>query len=74
MSSEKEEREATLFAMELLMPEQFVKDELKKEFGDIRPHLDDRRRIERLAKVFQVEPQVMAMRLFQLFERWAKAN
>lgn len=54
------DREATAFAMELLMPTEFIRAELAK----MPPlDIDDQRSIEQLAKKFKVSPQVMLLRL-----------
>ncbi len=56
------DQEANYFAMCLLMPEQFVREELKKkEFN-----LMDDKAITELAKRFQVPVTVMTVRLIQL--------
>jgi len=58
-----EEAEANAFAMELLMPEQFVRDELAKLKGfDL---LNDAH-VKTLADKFKVGVPVMAMRLGQI--------
>jgi Zn-dependent peptidase ImmA (M78 family) len=59
-----EEAEANAFAMELLMPEQFVKDYLDKH-GPI--DLMDSKALGKMAKTFGVDLQVMAIRLGQLY-------
>ena len=60
-----EEREANYFAMCLLMPEQFVRDEIAKMDG---LDLVDDRQLEKLAKKFKVSMGMMAMRLEQVFK------
>ena len=58
------EREANLFAMYLLMPEELVKQEVKK-MGKI--DLCDDQAIAKLAKIFQVPVTLMAIRIGQIY-------
>ena len=64
--TEKMEDEATQFAMELLMPVDFVRAEVAKmkgrDIGNDEP-------IRELAKKFQVPMSIMAIRIGQLRER-----
>lgn len=61
--SETEEAEANYFAMCLLMPEQFVRDEIKK-IGKI--DAVDGTGIEKLARKFRVSVPLMTLRIGQL--------
>lgn len=63
--SDAEEREANYFAMCLLMPEQFVRDEVKK-MGGI--DITDDIALNKLARKFGVSDGMMAMRLEQIFK------
>ena len=63
--SDAKEREANYFAMCLLMPEQFVRDEVKKMGG---LDLVDDLKLNKLARKFQVSDGMMAMRLEQVFQ------
>jgi len=56
-----EEREANIFAMELLMPEHLVRQEIRLPLD-----LERDPEIKRLAKLFQVSVQVMTIRLTKL--------
>lgn len=56
------DQEATAFAMELLMPEEFLRRDLVREKIDI---CDDRA-IEKLAQRYKVPKSVMAIRIGQL--------
>jgi Zn-dependent peptidase ImmA (M78 family) len=58
-----EEREANYFAMCLLMPEHFVRDEVAK-MGGI--DLTDDKPLQKLAAKFRVSVGMMAIRLGQL--------
>jgi Zn-dependent peptidase ImmA (M78 family) len=57
------EAEANAFAMELLLPEKFVRAELVKVGG---VDLFDREAVAKLARKFGVDPAVLAFRLGQL--------
>ena len=59
-----EEREANYFAMCLLMPEKFVREEIAKMGGSI--DLADDKQIRILANKFQVSIAMMTVRLGQL--------
>lgn len=63
MTNDQADREATAFAMELLMPEQFIRAELSKSKSF---DLMDTRALKKLADKFRVEPQIMAIRIGQL--------
>lgn len=63
MNNPDEEREANLFAMELLMPEQFVRDEVAKLKAK-----DFQAFIPVLANKFKVDPAIMAIRVAQLLK------
>ena len=58
--------EATMFAMALLMPEEFVRKAVS-EMGGI--DLDDEKAVRSLAHLFQVSTQMMTVRLAELRER-----
>ena len=58
---EEQEVEANIFAMELLMPEEMVRREIKGPLD-----VETEPEIKRLAKLFQVSQQVMTIRLTQL--------
>lgn len=58
-----EDIEANYFAMCLLMPERFVRDEIRK-IGGI--DIADDRAIRKLARIFAVPETAMAIRLGQL--------
>ena len=60
-----EEAEANAFAMELLMPEQFVRQEVRK-FKSF--DLCNSKHVAELAKKFQVPESIMAMRIGQLLK------
>lgn len=60
-----EEREANYFAMCLLVPEEFLRTEVKK-MGGI--DLCDDYALEKLAKKFKVSRTVMAVRIEQVFK------
>lgn len=60
------EQEANLFAMELLMPERFVRDEVNK-LGGI--DLADDEAMKGIAKKFRVNITLMAVRIGQLYPR-----
>jgi Zn-dependent peptidase ImmA (M78 family) len=60
---EAREIEANAFAMELLMPEQFVRDEVRK-MGGI--DICDDAAIAKLAKIFRVPMAAMAVRLGEI--------
>jgi len=66
MNDPQMEREANLFAMELLMPESLLRADIKK-MGGIDLH--DSNGIRNLAKQYKVDAGVMAARLGQLLER-----
>ena len=66
-SKEDMESEANRFAIELIMPEEFVLREIK---GGI--NLFDENAIQALARKFKVTPYMMAARIGELMER--KAN
>lgn len=60
-----EDAEANAFAMALLMPEKFVRDEVRKmKYFDI---CNDKH-IESLARKFKVPVSIMAMRIGQLLK------
>lgn len=61
--SDLEEREANQFAMELLMPSEWVRREIRK-LGGI--DLCDDKKIQKLAKMFGVPQTIMAIRLGQI--------
>jgi Zn-dependent peptidase ImmA (M78 family) len=62
--AETEDAEANLFAMELLMPEQFVRKEVSKIKGfDI---LEDNH-MKQLANKFKVPTSIMAIRFGQIY-------
>jgi hypothetical protein len=65
--AEQQEREANLFAMCLLMPEDFVWKEIKRMGGNF--DIEDGRSIKQLAEKFKVSVPVMTLRLGQLSER-----
>ena len=65
--AELQEREANLFAMCLLMPEDFVWKEVKRMGGNF--DIEDGRSIKKLADKFKVSVPVMTLRLGQLSER-----
>lgn len=60
------DREANQFAFELLMPEDFVRAEIKK-MGGI--DIEDDEKLKKLADKFKVSLQVAAIRLGQLANR-----
>ena len=62
MTDDTTEAEANLFARELLMPTQFVKDYLTK-VGGIDLCDSDTRAIKTMAKKFGVTPEMMAFRI-----------
>lgn len=57
------EIEATHFAMELLMPEQWLRADLEGKVVD----LENDEMIKRLAKRYKVSEQLMTIRIAQLF-------
>lgn len=61
---EREDREANLFAMALLMPEAWVRREVQKR-GPL--DLCDDKKMEELAQVFGVPQTLMAIRIGQIF-------
>lgn len=61
MIPESEEREASQFAMELLMPEDF----LRKDIADMKGTSMDEG-IKSLARRYKVEPTILTLRLGQL--------
>lgn len=63
----REDNEANLFAMNLLMPEDFVREEIRKMGGTI--DLCNDKAIERLAKKFKVSVTMMVLRLGQISNR-----
>lgn len=63
MSRDVMEREANAFAMELLMPEKFLRADIKK-LGGI--DIESDKRIAKLAKRYRVSEQLMSFRLAQL--------
>lgn len=65
MSENNMEAEANLFARELLMPTQFVKDYLNK-IGGIDLTGSDTRAIKTMAKKFGVTPEMMAFRIGEI--------
>lgn len=62
MTTDSTESEANLFARELLMPTQFVKDYLHK-IGGIDLTDSDTKAIKAMAKYFGVTPEMMAFRI-----------
>lgn len=63
--TETEDREANLFAMYLLMPEEFVRDEI----GKIKNfNIMDDKHVADLARKFKVSVPMMAYRLGMIFE------
>ncbi|MBN9535065.1 MAG: ImmA/IrrE family metallo-endopeptidase [Alphaproteobacteria bacterium] len=58
--------EANAFAMELLMPEQFLRDDLKRMGG---VDIEDSKTIAKLAKRYQVSAGAMILRIGQLSEK-----
>ncbi|HEY1171015.1 MAG TPA: ImmA/IrrE family metallo-endopeptidase [Verrucomicrobiae bacterium] len=62
---EREDDEANLFAMCLLMPEEMVKEEIAK-LGVF--DVNDDRKMKKLAKIFEVSETMMALRIAQIFE------
>jgi Zn-dependent peptidase ImmA (M78 family) len=58
------EREANLFAMALLMPEKWVRADVKKMGG---VDIADGAEIEKLAKKYKVDATLMTMRIAQLY-------
>jgi Zn-dependent peptidase ImmA (M78 family) len=61
-----EEDEANLFAMYLLMPEEFVRREVSKMKDEI--DLESGKQIAELAKKFQVSVPLMTIRLGQIYK------
>lgn len=59
------EREANLFARELLMPTQFVQDYLRK-VGGIDLTDSDTKAIKAMAKKFGVTPELMTFRIAEV--------
>jgi Zn-dependent peptidase ImmA (M78 family) len=60
------EREANYFAMELLMPEEF----LRKDVTDMYPNgldLESTDAVKRLAEKYEVSEQIMTIRLTELY-------
>ena len=59
-----DEREANIFAMELLMPKHFLENEemLQRDVLDI----EESEIVKRLAEKYQVSAQLMFMRLYSL--------
>jgi len=66
LTPEQMNAEATAFAMALLMPEEFVRQAVA-EMGDV--DINDERAVAKLARQFDVSPQLMALRLGELRER-----
>lgn len=64
--SEVEELEANVFAMELLMPEEFLRRDLT-ELGSI--DVCDDANIRKLAKRYEVSEQLMTFRIADLLRR-----
>lgn len=60
------EVEANAFAMELLMPEDWLRAEIARMGG---VDIEDERKMKALAKKFRVSEPVMILRLGQLSER-----
>lgn len=58
------EREANLFAMALLMPEEWVRTDVKNMGG---VDIADGRQIDQLAKKYKVDATLMTMRIAQLY-------
>jgi Zn-dependent peptidase ImmA (M78 family) len=67
MSNEVMDREATEFAMELLMPSAWVLDDLKRGMD-----IGDDKQIEKLAKKYRVSTTMMCLRIGQLMGRIAE--
>lgn len=65
MREETQEQEANAFAMELLMPEGFVRAEVQTLGG---VDLCDDRKLKKLAAIFQVPLAVMAIRLTEIYK------
>ena len=65
-TSDIEEREANLFAMELLMPRAFLLADIEKMGG---VDIEDDAAMMKLAKRYKVSVTVMAIRLAQLLAR-----
>lgn len=59
--------EANQFAMELLMPADFVKTEIAKMKNF---DIEDDKALKKLADKFRVSPQIMAIRIGQLSNRF----
>ena len=57
------EAEANAFAMELLMPSDWLRDDIES-MGGI--DIEDDAKLEKLAKKYRVSPQVMAIRIEEL--------
>jgi len=62
---EREDREANLFAMCLLMPEAWVRREIEKMGG---LDISDDKQLRVLAKKFQVGETLMAIRIGQIYK------
>jgi Zn-dependent peptidase ImmA (M78 family) len=60
--------EANAFAMELLMPEEWLRADMAK-IGGI--DIDDDKTIKKLAHRYRVSPNVMLVRLAQLSDRFS---
>lgn len=63
--NEQDENEANFFAMELLMPEFMVRNEVEKLGHEI--DIADDRAIAKLTKLFEVDIALMTMRLAQIY-------
>ena len=66
MAIDKQEIDANAFAAEILMPREFIENELKKEMADIKDNIEIENIISALAKTFQVSTQAMRYRLINL--------
>ena len=64
MRTDQEDREANLFAMALLMPDELVRKEVRR-MGPF--DISDGTGIKLMAKKFQVSETLMALRLGQLY-------
>lgn len=64
--SRRMEAEANAFAMELLMPEEWLRRDIA-EMGGV--DVEDDAKVQRLAKRYKVSNSIMAIRIGQLIER-----
>ena len=65
--TEEQEREANLFAMYLLMPEEMVRKQVKKLGGSL--DINDDKNIKTLARKFAVSEQLMTLRIAQIYTK-----